>query len=135
MGIAKGKKIGKTSVSMDLPKVGDRLMRVLTATKECLYPTFIPKECVVTYVNEAHGWYEVEFTDSHVRECYGLPVVDHSIMSGTSGAIAIMCVETGDVYSSINACARDMHLYTGDIYRQLFGQRESYRGYHFMPVL
>lgn len=135
MATTKGKKLGKTSVSMTLPKIGDRLMRVLTATKECLYPTFEPKECIVTYVNNAKGWYEVEFTDSHIKECYGLPIIDHSIISSRAGCMPIMCVETGDVYPSINACARDMRLYGGDISRQLFGQRENYRGYHFTYIL
>lgn len=125
----------KTKVSMKLPKVGDHLKRIVTAESDCLWGTFEPKECVVTYVNEPHHWYEVEFIDSHSKECYGLPIIDHSVLNVKPGNVPVMCLETGMVYSSISQCAKDTNLYAGNISRQVLGERRGYFDYHFTSVL
>lgn len=54
-----------------LPKVGDKLMR----RQQIGYPRCElsgPRSCVVTYVNEKHLWYEVQFRNGF-RECYKVP--------------------------------------------------------------
>lgn len=127
--------MSKTKISMKLPKIGDHLKRIQTSMSNCLYGSFEPKECVVTYVNEPHHWYEVEFLDSHAKECYGLPVIDHSVLNVKPGNLPVMCLETGMVYSSMSQCAKDMNLYTGNISRQVLGERGAYSNYHFASIL
>lgn len=60
----------------ELPKVGDRLkkMPVLGADHTGLVNKD-GRDCVVTYVNAEHLWYEVEFQGAlgPYRECYKLP--------------------------------------------------------------
>lgn len=51
-----------------LPKLGDIVCEM---PNECdKNPVGKPTECVVTYVNKKHKWYEVEFTDLGFKECY-----------------------------------------------------------------
>lgn len=131
-------RVMKTKLSMSLPKVGDRLMRLMTKAAVDSTMVYNPESCVVTYVNEAHGWYQVLFTNSGIRECYTRPVFDHSILCNADwkgGAIPIVCVETGVVYSSITDCERDTGLNHTCISRQLLGERAHTHGYHFVEVL
>lgn len=128
----------KTLLTMELPKVGDRLMRVMTEFA-CEYDTaLVPRPCVVVYVNEKHGWYQVEFLDTHLKECYGLPVCDHSIIDFDMSLCygdAVICVETSKAYPSISACARVIGVPRSSIYLQLMGSIENAYGYHFIEIL
>lgn len=131
----------KAILTMNLPKVGDKLMRIMSKYS-CEYDDeLIPKPCIVTYVNDKHGWYQVQFYDSGIKECYGLPTFDHSIIrinknsSIGSTCIPVACVETGVVYSSIKDCARDMRLDSTCIVRQLNDEYGQVNGYHFVKVL
>lgn len=128
------KRVTKVMSSMELPKVGDRLKRVMTAMTELFQPIYDPMDCVVTYVNKDRGWYEVKFTDTGLKECYGLPVFDHAVIKDWRN-YPVMCVETGYVYSSVTDCARDMGLTSGNISKQMRGEFDQYHGYHFTTVL
>lgn len=129
-------RLNKSRLSMDLPKVGDKLTRVMTMGLLQQAEYFVPKECKVTYVNADHNWYEVEFLDSGVRECYNLPDFDHSILTNLSGcANPVVCVETGYVYRTVFDCANEMGLNSGYISGCLMGRYDSYYGYHFDSVL
>lgn len=120
--------MAKSRVSIDLPKVGDHLKR-LTIEYEI-------EDCVVTYVNRSHGWYEVTFPRTNIRECYKLPTFDHTILKGVApNTIPIVCVETGWVYPSYYDCAVDMGLDISTIKRQLNGIYSHCCGYHFTNVL
>lgn len=45
-----------------LPKVGDRLIKRMSVGDTAFGLGKVePSECVVTYVNAEHGWYEVQF--------------------------------------------------------------------------
>lgn len=55
-----------------LPKVGDRLLRVMTYATTCMTVKPQPQWCTVVFVHEANRWYEVEF-DNGLRECYKVP--------------------------------------------------------------
>lgn len=45
-----------------LPKVGDRLIRRMSVGDTAFGLGKVePCECVVTYVNAKHGWFEVQF--------------------------------------------------------------------------
>lgn len=128
--------MSKTTVSMALPKVGDRLVRVMTATTWDLGDVYKPEPCEVIHVNKEHNWFEVRFLDSGVRECYNLPTFDHSVIRNTpKGAIPIMCIETGVVYSTLKQCARDLGLDHSGISRHLSGEWSHCGGYHFCTVL
>lgn len=128
--------MSKTIMSMTLPEVGDRLVRVMTATTWDLGDVYKPEPCEVVYVNKTHRWFEVRFLESGVRECYNLPTFDHSIIRNTvKGSIPVMCVETGVVYSTMQQCARDLGLHHSGISRQLSGEWGHYEGYHFCTVL
>lgn len=127
--------MSKVRLTMELPKVGDRLVRVMTATSDCLAPSYQPRDCIVTFVNERHHWYQVTFTDTGAKECYGVPVTDHSIVRPNGGSVPVICIETGIAYSSIAQCARDMRLKSGSISNQMSGFQDNCSGYHFIPVL
>lgn len=129
--------MSKSMLTMDLPKIGDHLMRIMTEFA-CTYDSiYTPKPCTVTYVNEANRWYQVEFDDSGIKECYGLPSFDHSSIRrevvGEAG-IPIACVETGLVYSNITECAQDMGLSSSAIGRVANGEYDQCGGYHFIKV-
>ena len=128
------KQVTKVMSSMEMPKVGDHLKRVMTAMTQLFNPIYEPLDCIVTYVNDKKGWYEVEFTGTHLKECYGLPVFDHAVIKDWRN-YPVMCVETGYVYSSVCDCARDMHIHSAGISRQLSGEYDQYHGYHFTTVL
>lgn len=130
--------MSKAALSMDLPRVGDKLMRVVTEYA-CEYDSVrIPKACVVTYVNKKHGWYRVKFIESGITECYGLPVCDHSIinfdMRGCCG-LPVICVETGMAYSTVTECAEDLGVHRTMIQKQLVGECSHVSGYHFVKIL
>lgn len=128
--------MGKTELSMKLPKIGDKLLQVISGNDYDLTVTYIPEPCTVTFVNEKHGWYEVIFDNSDLKECYKLPIFDHSILSGLyTGGMPVACVETGKVYSSIQECADDMRIDHSGISRQILGDFDHYKGYHFFKVL
>ena len=128
------KRVTKVMSSMELPKVGDHLKRVMTAMAELFQPIYEPLDCVVTYVNKDRGWYEVEFTGTGLRECYGLPLFDHAVIKDWRN-YPVMCVETGYVYSSVEDCARDLRIHASGISRQLSGKYDQYHGRHFTTVL
>lgn len=128
----------KPILTMNLPKVGDKLMRIMT-DYSCEYDTIpLPKPCVVVYVNERHGWYQVEFLDNHIKECYGLPVCDHGVIKfdvrGCNGD-PVVCVETATVYRSISECARAIGVPRSSVYAQLMGVYDNVNGYHFVEIL
>lgn len=126
----------KTKLTMKLPKVGDRMMRILSCGNLQQAECFVPKPCKVVYVNEPHNYYEVEFLESGLRECYSLPDFDHSILTNLPGwSDPIVCVETGWVYRSVSDCANEMGLFRGNISRCLTGETDTYFGYHFDTVL
>lgn len=120
--------MAKTKLSMDMPKIGDKLKRLTI--------DYSVEDCVVTYVNSLHGWYEVLFPKFNIKECYKLPTYDHSIFQGKSlNDYPIICVETGWVYNSINECSEDMNLDRTNIFRQLNGEHSHCGGYHFTNAL
>ena len=53
-----------------MPKVGTVI--TLRPSRQRPHPRYLRRPAVVTYVNEKHLWYEVEFMmgSHHVKECY-----------------------------------------------------------------
>lgn len=127
--------MSKTALSMDLPKVGDHLKRIMSATYDCLYPIYEPQDCVVTCVNESHHWYQVQFKESGAKECYGLPIIDHSIIRPGALKTPVFCFENGMAYSTIAQCAHDLGLDPSSVASCVNGRWNSCGGYHFAKVL
>lgn len=127
--------MSKVRLSMDLPKVGDRLVRVMTVSSGRAYSTFEPQECVVTFVNNAHHWYQVKFKDTEIKESYSVPIIDHSIVHASNGTIPVYCVETGIAYSSVSQCAKDINILPSSISAQLKNDYSANHEYHFVYVL
>ena len=63
----------KEAVRALLPKVGDRLMHTPHLHKSLGIPGARPRWCVVTMVNEEHGWYQVRFEETGFIECFKVP--------------------------------------------------------------
>ena len=51
-----------------------------------------------------------------------------------SRQISVRVIETGNVYNSIRACAREINCSQTDICNYLFGKRPNVKGYHFERV-
>ena len=51
-----------------------------------------------------------------------------------SRQISVRVIETGNVYNSIRACAREINCSQTDICNYLFGKRPNVKGYHFECV-
>ena len=51
-----------------------------------------------------------------------------------SRQISVRVIETGEVYNSIRACARDIGCYQTDICKYLSGRIQQVKGYHFERV-
>lgn len=130
--------MSKVTIIHELPRVGDKLMRIMVKSSMYSEDNYNPEPCVVTYVNEAHNWYEVEFTDSGLKECYNFPVFDHAFLKGLSRRFTpILCINTGDVYSDAEECAEELGLYYKNISKQLKKNQgcTSYGGYTFITVI
>lgn len=127
--------MAKVALSMDLPKVGDRLKRIMTATYDCLQPVYEAQDCVVTYVNEKHHWYQVQFKNTGNKECYGLPIIDHSIIRPGVLKTPVFCFENGMAYSTIAQCAHDLGLDPSSVASCVNERWNSCGGYHFAKVL
>ena len=128
--------MNKSHMSMILPKVGDKLFRVMTRGAYASGEVYKPEPCTVTYVNEKKGWYEVKFDNTNLKEGYHIPTFDHLLLEGKPvKGIPIACMETGDVYASISECAKDMRLDRIKIWEQVNGIRNCYSQYNFVMIL
>lgn len=121
-----------------LPKLGDKLMRVMSTTN-FLTCDDIPEECVVVYVNEPHKYYTVEFTNTKIRQSYKVPDVDeirdfkndYQKAYGISPK-GVYVYESGVLYPSISACARDIGVSIGTVSRHVHGKSTNVKGYHII---
>lgn len=128
--------MSKTNLSMTLPKVGDKLFRIMSRGRYDPGDAYNPEPCTVEYVNEKKGWYEVCFDETNIKECYRVPSFDHRFLKDKPvGGVPIACLETGNIYGSIAECARDMKLNKHEIWKQIDGRRAYCSGYHFVTVL
>lgn len=66
--------MAKNKDELTLPRVGDRLMRVMTGMtfkEKC-----DPEPCTVIYVNKPKQFYTVRFVDSGITESFKVPMLD-----------------------------------------------------------
>lgn len=127
----------KVVMTSNLPKVGDRLWLIMTASQYDADVMYRADQCIVTYVNLDHNWFQVIFPDIQIKECYKTPRFDHRILSNLRKAcsIPVLCVETGEIFSSTADCAKYFKMSSSGITRQLNGDYESSNGYHFEKIM
>lgn len=66
--------------------------------------------------------------------CTRQEIIQRAFERGTkipSRQIPVRVIETGEVYNSIRACARDIGCYQTDICKCLSGKSQQVKGYHF----
>lgn len=121
-----------------LPKVGDRLMRIMSSSwANTKKDDLIPEPCIVTYVNKKKKWYQVTFVNSGVKECYMLHDVneierfkeDYKKAFGKN-AVGVYVYESGAIYSSISECARAIGVLPCTVSKHIHGGSSHVKGYH-----
>lgn len=126
----------KTANSTKLPKIGDRIMRVMTV------PTFGlaksgPEPCIVIYVNKPKYYYTVEFIRTGLRESFKVPDIDeiqnfkddYERVFGCK-AKGVYVYESCMIYPSIKECAEAIGVTSSAISKHLHGGSKHVKGYH-----
>ena len=125
----------KATYIVVMPKVGDRIMRVMTTPN--IWKEDGPKPCVVTYVNKTKNWYQVTFADSGVKECYMVPDIDEledfkknyqKLTKKKPKGVYIY--ESGALYSSITECAKAIGVLPCTVSKHIHGESSNVKGYH-----
>lgn len=125
----------KTTPIVKMPRVGDRIMRVMAMHQSWKDDTPLP--CIVTYVNKQKNYYQVSFTESGVKECYKVPDLDdigsfakdyeRSTKKKPKG---IYVYESGMLYSSVTECAKAIGVLPCTVSKHLHGGSSNVKGYH-----
>lgn len=124
-------------IPMKLPKVGDRLMRVMTASGYGSPAHDTPEPCVVIYVNKRNNHYTVRFVETNLRESYKLPDVDeigcfkqdYKLAFGRNPT-GVYIYESGMLYPSVSECAKALDVRPCTISNHLHGRTRHVKGYH-----
>lgn len=129
----------KVKDEMSLPKVGDRLMRVMTATNFGKGYSD-PEPCVVVYVSKPKHYYTVQFVGSGLKESYKVPLLDERrIISQFQDDFkrafgkkpkGVYVYESGALYPSISECARAIGVMPCTVSKHIHGQSNHVKGYH-----
>ena len=128
----------KVKDGMSLPKVGDRLMRVMTA--DTRWKEDKPEPCVVVYVSKPKHYYTVQFVDTGIKESFKIPLIDDAKMleyfqidyKRTFGKKpkGVYVYESGALYSSISDCAKAIGVLPCTVSKHIHGQTKHVKGYH-----
>lgn len=125
--------MGKSNLSMVLPRVGQRLNMLMANSPHQKYKV---EPCVVIYVNSKHSYYEVTFLNTGLKESYKLPIFDHNILNGVcNSGVPVICVENGVAYSTVSECAKDIGVSAAVISAQINGTYEYTSNYHFVSAI
>lgn len=126
----------KENVELRIPRVGERLMRIMTSTP-MLSRDDKPEPCVVVYVNRPHYYYTVQFVDTGLKESYKVPEVDelkqfkddyHKFFNKKPKGVYVY--ESGALYPSITECAKAIGVSSSMISRHVHGLSSNVKGYH-----
>lgn len=120
-----------------LPKVGDRLMRIMSSTVLGSQADR-PERCIVTYVNKEKSYYQVMFEDSGIKECYRVPdeidilgeFKERFQKSFKKSAKGVYVFESGALYPTISECAKAIGSTSSAISAHLHGRSRHVKGYH-----
>lgn len=129
----------KIKDGMSLPKVGDRLMRVMTGSRyDEKY--IVPEPCMVVYVNKPKRYYTVQFVGSGIKESFRIPLIDDAKIirqfqddfkrTFNKKAKGVYVYESGALYPSISECARDIGVPPVAVSNHIHGRASHIKGYH-----
>ena len=129
----------KIKDGMSLPKVGDRLMRVMTGANFGKgYAD--PEPCVVIYVSKPKNYYTVQFIGSGIKESYKAPLLDDNKMirqfqddfkrAFGKKPKGVYVYESGALYPSISDCARAIGVLPCTVSKHIHGQTSHVKRYH-----
>lgn len=124
---------------MTMPKVGTRLMRIMTGIN--FGDKFnTPEPCLVVYVSEPKHYYTVKFVNTGIKESYKVPYIDDQMMIKKfkedykrvfgKYPTGVYVYESGELYPTIAECARSIGVCPGTISKHLRGQTTNVKGYH-----
>lgn len=126
----------KDNAEIKMPKIGDRLMRIMTSTSMGSRDDK-PEPCVVVYVNKPKYYYMVQFVDSGIRECYKVPHIDELQRFKddyrkffNKKAKGVYVYESGALYPSITECAKAIGVLPAAISKHIHGLTSNVKGYH-----
>lgn len=132
----------KVKDEMALPKVGDRLMRVMTA--ESRWNEDKPEPCVVVYVSKPKHYYTVQFVGTGIKESYKTPLLDdkkiiRQFQDDFKRAFGkkprgVYVMESGALYSSVTECARAIGVMPCTVSKHIHGQSSHVKGYHIFML-
>lgn len=116
-----------TDVRETMPKIGDHLEKKLSnGAKE---------DCVVTYVNTAHLWYQVTFPNG-MRMCFKLPttkpfrysdyMTNYGFVPKQGKHRKVRVLETGNEYRTVKECARALGVSDTQLRRSIY-ERKKFR--------
>lgn len=129
----------QNDTSMKLPKIGDRLLQVMTSTllgskDGC------PEPCEVVYINKPKRHFTVRFVDTGIKENYKVPQIDtYDIVKEFQvdfkkafgrEAKGIYIYESGALYPTVSDCAEAIGVQPHVINNHLNGQSSHVKGYH-----
>lgn len=122
---------------MKLPRIGDRLMRTMTASGYSRSDCNILEPCVVVYVSEPKNYYTVQFVETGIRESYKLPDSDElkNFKKDFERAfdyapVGVYVYESGVIYQTIADCARALCVKPCTVSNHLRGKTHHVKGYH-----
>lgn len=129
----------KSKDGMTLPKVGDRLMRVMTNTGSRIKNNGL-EPCIVIYVNKPKRYYAVQFVNSGITESYKVPLLNDAILLKQfqddfkhkfgKKPVGVYVYESGALYSSVSECAKAIGVKPCSITNHLHGRTNHVKGYH-----
>lgn len=132
----------KIKDEMALPKVGDRLMRVMTA--ENRWNEDKPEPCVVVYVSKPKHYYTVQFVGTGIKESYKTPLLDdkkviRQFQDDFRRAFGkkprgVYVMESGALYPSVTECARAIGVMPCTVSKHIHGQSSHVKGYHIFML-
>ena len=121
---------------MKMPKVGERLMRVMTGARvDSMYSKEEP--CIVIFVNKPKKYYTVEFVNTGIKESYKIPFVDEIKAFQEDykkmfkkNAVGVYVYESGCLYPSIKECAKAIGVKPYVVSDHIHGKTSNVKGYH-----
>lgn len=125
---------------MKMPKVGDRLMKVMSSTSLGRFEDKA-EPCVVVYVSEPKHYYTVQFVKSGIKESYKVPNVDEigAFKKDYKRAFGklprgVYVYESGALYDSVSECARALSVSPSAVSNHLHGRTKHVKGYHIYAL-
>lgn len=126
-----------TAISSSLPKVGDRLMRIMSCGQLNNNIKAKPEPCIVVYVHKNHEYYTLRFVESGLLESYKLLGVDEitefkenyeRIFGYAPKGFYVR--ESGILYKTIAECEKAIGANHGLLVKHLNGGTTHINGYH-----